>query len=202
MVQLSGPPLDVRLTAVARVPELFPVLPLGDFQPAPQWTVDDLAVTGDGQRLWLVSQTTGQPVELLSPCGRFDWGYASGLPFLPRVRHGRSILHPARWIIVRTALSARSAGWSQWRDAWQREREQHRRPQMVLVGDDVVRLRLDLDDDAHLAVLRSQIDRHAETLITEAPGRSRWIGGVMAGVRPSPPPRQCLLPIPRPRCAG
>jgi len=203
MVQLSGPPLDARLTAVARVPELLPVLPLGEYHPAPQRSVDDLAVIGDGRRLWLASQTTGQPVEPLlfnsvllsslqqplmrflaeiwtawtAPCGRFDWGHASGLPFLPRVRRGRSILHPARWIIARTALPARSAGWSQWRGAWQRHREQHRLPRMVLVGDDEVRLRLDLDDNAHLAVLRSQIDRHAETSITEAPGQSGWTGG-------------------------
>jgi hypothetical protein len=201
-VQLSGPPLDARLTAVARVPELLPVLPLGEFHPAPPWTVEDLAVTGDGQRLWLVSRATGQPIEPLlfnsvllpslqqplmrflteiwtactAPCSRFDWGHASGLPFLPRVRHGRSIVHPARWIIARTALPARTAEWPQWRDAWQRHREQHRFPREVLVGDDV-RLRLDLDDHAHLWVLRGQLDRHAGTLITEAPGPAGWIGG-------------------------
>ncbi len=194
-VQLSGPPLDARLTAVARAPELLPVLPVGEFHPAPQWSVDDLAVTGDGQRLWLVSRVTGQPVEPLlfnsvllpslqqpltrflaeiwtawtAPCSRFDWGHASGLPFLPRVRHGRSVLHPARWIIDRTALPAKTAAWPQWRDAWQRHREQHRLPHEVLAGDDDARLRLDLDDHTHLAVLRNQLDRQASTLITEAP---------------------------------
>ncbi|HWF81594.1 MAG TPA: lantibiotic dehydratase family protein, partial [Streptosporangiaceae bacterium] len=201
-VQLSGPPLDARLTAVARVPELLPVLPLGEFHPAPRRTVEDLAVTGDGQRLWLVSRTTGQPVEPLlfnsvlpslqqplmrflaeiwtawtAPCSRFDWGHASGLPFLPRVRHGRSIVHPARWIIDRTALPARTARWPQWRDAWQRHREQYRLPQEVLVGDDDVWLRLGLDDHAHLAVLRDKVDRHASTVITEAPCPAGWIGG-------------------------
>jgi class I lanthipeptide synthase len=202
-VQLSGPPLDARLTAVARAPELLPVLPLGEFHPAPPWTVEDLAVTGDGQRLWLVSRTTGQPVEPLlfnsvllpalqqplmrflteiwtawtAPCSRFDWGHASGLPFLPRVRRGRTILHPARWIVDRTALPARAAAWPQWRDAWQRHRHQHQIPQEILVGDDDVRLRLDLDDHAHLAVLRNQLDRQARTVITEAPGPASWIRG-------------------------
>jgi thiopeptide-type bacteriocin biosynthesis protein len=200
-VQLSGPPLDARLTAVARAPELLPVLPLGEFHPSPPWTVEDLAVTGDGQRLWLVSQTTGQPVEPLlcnsvllpslqqplmrflteiwtawsAPCSRFDWGYASGLPFLPRLRHGRTIVHPARWIIDRTALPARTAGWSQWRDAWLRHQHQRHMPQQVLIGDDDVRLRLDLDNDAHLSVLRDHLDRHDRTVITEAPGPAGWI---------------------------
>jgi thiopeptide-type bacteriocin biosynthesis protein len=202
-VQLSGPPLDVRLAAVARAPELLPVLPVGEFHPAPPYTVEDLAVTGDGHRLWLVSQATGRPVEPLlfnsvllptlqqplmrflteiwtawsAPCSRFDWGHAAGLPFLPRVRRGRSILHPARWMVDRTALPGRTAGWPQWREAWQRHRHQHHIPQHVLVGDDDVRLRLDLEDLAQLAVLRDQLNRHARTTVTEAPGPGGWIEG-------------------------
>ncbi|HET9899377.1 MAG TPA: lantibiotic dehydratase [Streptosporangiaceae bacterium] len=203
LIQLSGPPLDARLTAVARVPELLPVLPLGEFNPASPWTLEDLAVTGDGEKLWLVSLATGQPVEPLlfnsvlleslqqplmrflaeiwtawtAPCSRFDWGHSSDLPFLPRVRRGRSILHPARWTIARTELPARTAEWPRWRGAWHRHRVQCRLPQDVLVGDDDVRLLLDLDNEAHLAVLRDQIDRQARTVITEAPGRAGWIGG-------------------------
>ncbi|RLK23786.1 thiopeptide-type bacteriocin biosynthesis protein [Micromonospora sp. M71_S20] len=202
-VQLSGPPLDVRLTAVARVPELLPVLPLGDFHPAPPWTVEDLAVTGDGRRLWLVSLATGQPVEPLlfnsvllptlqqplmrflaeiwiawtAPCSRFDWGHASGLPFLPRLRRGRTIVHPARWIIDHTALPASGAAWPQWRAAWQRHRHQRHIPQQVLVGDDDIRLRLDLDDHAHLAALRDHLDRRSRTVLAEAPGPAGWIDG-------------------------
>jgi thiopeptide-type bacteriocin biosynthesis protein len=200
-VQLSGPPLDAGLAAVARVPELLPVLPVGDFHPAPLWTVDDLAVTGDGHRLWLVSQTTGRPVEALlcnsvllpslqqplmrflteiwaawnAPCSRFEWGHAAGLPFLPRLRHGRTIVHPARWVIDRAALPARTAGWPQWRDAWQAHRHRRHIPLHVLIGDDDVRLRLDLDNPTHQTVLRDHVDRHARTVITEAPGPAGWI---------------------------
>ncbi|MGC9671416.1 lantibiotic dehydratase [Planosporangium sp. 12N6] len=200
-VQLSGPPLDARLTAVARTPELLPVLPIGDFHPAPPWTVEDLAVTGDGRRLWLVSQSSGQPVEPLlcnsvllpslqqplmrllaeiwiawsAPCSRFEWGHAAGLPFLPRLRRGRTIVHPARWVIERAALPGRTAGGSQWRDAWQRHHHRRHLPQHVLLGGDDVRLRLDLDDAAHLSVLREHLDRHARTVITEAPGPAGWI---------------------------
>ncbi|WP_405088832.1 lantibiotic dehydratase [Microbispora sp. NBC_01389] len=200
-VQLSGPPLDARLAALARTPELLPVLPVGDFHHGQSWTLDDLAVVGDGQRLWLMSRATGRPVEPLlvncvllptqqqplirflteiwtawtAPCCRFDWGRASGLPFLPRIRRGRSILHPARWTIPATALPARTATWPQWRAAWQRHRERHRLPRRVMIGANDVRLRLDLDENAHLALLRSHLDRHASAVLVEADGPSGWI---------------------------
>ncbi|WP_018503843.1 lantibiotic dehydratase [Parafrankia discariae] len=202
-VQVSGPPLDARLATVARAPELLPVLPVGDFHPDPPWTLDDLAVAGDGQRLWLVSRTTGRPVEPLlvncvrlptaqqplvrflteiwtawtAMCARFDWGHARTLPFLPRVRRGRSILHPARWTVPAEALPARTATWRQWRAAWYQHRERHGLPRQVLIGDDDVRLRLDLDENAHLVVLRSDLDRHGRAVLTEAGGPSGWIDG-------------------------
>ncbi|WP_329243102.1 lantibiotic dehydratase [Actinoallomurus sp. NBC_01490] len=201
-VQLSVPPLETRLAAVARAPELLPVLPVGDACPDPQLTVEDLAVAGDGQRLWLVSRTTGRPVEPLllncvlpamqqplawflaeiwtawtAPCSRLDWGHARSLPFLPRVRRGRSILHPARWLISQATLPTRTATWPQWLQAWQRYRARHRLPREVLVGDDDVRLRLDLDEPAHLAVLRSHLDRQGHAALTEAPGPSGWLNG-------------------------
>jgi thiopeptide-type bacteriocin biosynthesis protein len=206
LVQMSGPPLHARLATVARAPELLPVLPVGDFHPDPQWTVADLAVVGDGERLWLVSRVTARPVEPLllncvmlptaqqplvrflteiwtawtAPCARFDWGHAGGLPFLPRIRRGRSILHPARWAIPATALPGRTAPWPQWRDAWQQHRERHRIPREVLIGQNRgfndVRLRLDLDENAHLALLRSHLHRYNGAALTEADGPSDWIG--------------------------
>ncbi|WP_329260803.1 lantibiotic dehydratase [Actinoallomurus sp. NBC_01490] len=201
-VQLSGPPLKTRLAAVARAPELLPVLPVGDFCPDPQLTVEDLSVAGDGQRLWLVSRTTGRPVEPLllncvlpamqqplawflaeiwtawtAPCSRFDWGHARSLPFLPRVRRGRSILHPARWLLGQATLPARTASWPQWLQAWQPYRARHRLPREVLIGDDDVRIRLDLDEPAHLTVLRSHLDRRGHAVLTEVPGPSGWLDG-------------------------
>ncbi|GAB7043977.1 MULTISPECIES: lantibiotic dehydratase [Catenuloplanes] len=223
IAQLSGPPLDARMISVARAPELLPVLPVGDFHPDPVWTVADLAVTGDGDRLWLVSLTTGQPVEPLllnsvllpslqqplirflteiwaawtAPCTRFDWGHAESLPFLPRVRRGRSILHPARWAIARTDLPAAGETWSRWHDAWQRQRERLHLPDEVLVGDGDVQLRLDLQDSNHLAILRALIARRDHTTVTEAPGPAGWIDGRPAELlltlthasRPAPPTR-------------
>ncbi|WP_120319042.1 lantibiotic dehydratase [Catellatospora citrea] len=200
-VQLSGPPLDAHLDTLTWVPELLPVLPVGDFHPAPRFTVADLAVAGDGRRLWLVSQATGRPVEPLllnsvllpglqqplmrflteiwsawnAPCSRFDWGHATDLPFLPRIRRGRAILHPARWTIDRSALPAPGTAWPQWREAWQRYRDHYRLPREILVGGDGAGLRLDLDNDTHLTVLRRHVNRHDRTVVFEAPATAGWI---------------------------
>ncbi|MEV6527862.1 lantibiotic dehydratase [Longispora sp. NPDC051575] len=202
VVQLSGPPLDARLESVSRTPQMLPVLPAGDFHLAPAFTLADLAVAGDGQRLWLLSRSTGRPVEPLlfnsvllaglqqpvlrflteiwmawtAPCSSFDWGHASDLPYLPRLRRGRSILSPARWTVDRTALPGRSEPWPTWKAAFGRLRDQLRLPAQALVGGDGVQLRLDLDNPAHLAVLRGQLAQHTRTVITEAPGNSGWSG--------------------------
>jgi class I lanthipeptide synthase len=203
IVQLSGPPLDARLATVARTPELLPVLPVGDFHPNPRWMLADLAVAGDGRRLWLVSRSSGRPVEPLlvncvllpnlqqpiirflteiwtawtAPCMPFDWGRARGLPFLPRVQRGRSVLHLARWTITRTALPSRNVTWPRWRSAWQQIHERYRLPHEILLGNDDVRLRLDLDENSHLAVLRSHLDRHETAVLTEPPGHCGWNEG-------------------------
>ena len=206
IVQLSAPPIHARLATVARAPELLPVLPVGDFHPDPPRTLADLAVAGDGERLWLVSAITGRSVEPLlfncaplstaqqplvrflteiwtawtAPCARFDWGRSSGLPFLPRVRRGRSVLYPARWAVRAATPPGRAASWPQWRAALQRYRERYRVPREVMIsrdrGFDDVRLRLDLDEPAHLAVLRSYLHRYGGAALTEADGPSGWIG--------------------------
>lgn len=202
IVQLSGPPLDTKLATLARVPQVLPVLPVGEWPSAPRFAVTDLAVAADGRRLWLVTPT-GEPVEPLllnsvmlptaqqpimrflteiwaawdAPCMPFDWGEGRTLPFLPRVRRGRSILHPARWSIPAAALPPRSADWPQWTDAWRRLRERWLIPQQVQLGSTDVRVRLNLDEAAHLALVRSDLERYGRAVLTESPGHAGWIGG-------------------------
>lgn len=203
IVQISAPPLQTRLAALARVPGLLPVLPVGDFHPDPPRSLADLAVSGDGQRLWLMSLATGRPVEPLllnavllgrlqqpivrflteiwtaftAAPSRFDWGTQHDLPFLPRVRRGRSILHPARWTVPRNALPPGTATWKDWHAAWQRCRERRHLPrQVLLLGHGDERLGLDLDETAHLAILRTRLRSH-DAVLTEAPGRPGWTDG-------------------------
>jgi thiopeptide-type bacteriocin biosynthesis protein len=199
--QVSGPPLARKMTAVARVPEIHPVLSLGEYREIAAMDLDDLAVTGDARRLWLISRSRGCPVEPMlfnavdlaggqqplvrflteiwaafaAPCCPFSWGpVVRELPFLPRIRHGRSILRPARWIIAAKNLPARRAAFPDWREAWARLRETYRIPSAVLLGDDDVRIRLDLDEPAHLALLRGHLDRQPDAVLTEAGGQPGW----------------------------
>ncbi|MBL7496332.1 lantibiotic dehydratase [Frankia sp. CNm7] len=226
--QISGPPLAEKMTAVARVPEILPVLPLGEYQDNHGLDIDDLAVTGDARRLWLVSLSRARPVEPMlfnavdlaggqqplarflteiwtafaAPCCSFTWGpVARELPFLPRVRHGRSILRPARWTISATDLPGRAEALRDWRKAWERLRETYRIPAGVLLGDDDVRIRLDLEEPAHLALLRGQLDRQPAVVLTEAGGQPGWFEGrphelvVTLGRTTDPPPPRHPRPV-------
>lgn len=208
-VQISAPPLARKMTAVAMVSEILPVLPLGEFQQTPGITVDDLAVTSDARRLWLVSRSDGRPVEPMlftavnlrdgqqpltrflteiwtafcAPCRPFSWGPLAGeLPFLPRIRHGRSILHSARWVIIAAQLPNPDAPLSTWLTAWEQLREPYKIPSAVFLGADDRRIRLDLDEPAHLALLRNHLHRRPKAILTETSDQAGWIGGRAHGV--------------------
>ncbi len=98
----------------------------------------------------------------------FDWGAARDLPFLPRLRIGRTILCPAEWRLpAETARSGAAmadlASWRQtiraWREQWDAPRhvyllEDYRSPE----ADD--RLLLDLESPLCLAYLRGECRAH------------------------------------------
>lgn len=207
-VQLSFPPLARSAAHVTRAPELLPaVVSLAEHRPpgSPAIGLDDLAVGCDGRRLYLASLTMGRRLEptnlhaldlrrhtpplarFLAEIGRaqatvvtaFDWGTAIGLPFLPRVRYGRTILSPARWLIDAAELPDGSLSWPQWREALTAWRARRRLPDLVCLTDRDRRLKLDLDDAGHLALLRAHLDRAGHAVLTEAPGRGAhgWFGG-------------------------
>ncbi|MGH3897434.1 MAG: lantibiotic dehydratase family protein [Pseudonocardiaceae bacterium] len=123
--QVSCPPLSPQTGNLARTPAVFPPIPIGEHRPEgiAQIPVDDLALSGDAHRLFLVSLSQGHRVEPImmnavefrrathplarflceittaraAACAPFAWGAASSLPFLPRIRHGRTVLRPASW---------------------------------------------------------------------------------------------------------
>ena len=71
-----------------------------------------------------------------------------------------------------------------------------------MIGEDDVRLRLDLDDNTHLALLRSHLDRHASAVLTEAGGPSGWIDDrpaeFLLTLTHTPPPRATPTRLVRP----
>ncbi|MBL7499875.1 lantibiotic dehydratase [Frankia sp. CNm7] len=207
-VQLSCAPLSPRAQNLVRAPALLPLLSLGE-HPASRdskpITVDDLAIVGDTHRLCLVQMSSGQVVEPLAPnalefrhathplarflceittaraasCVPFSWGAAAGQPVLPRVRYGRSVLRSASWNLCSDDLPRRAAPAAEWEKAFESLRHTYRIPSSVYAGEADVVLRLDLDQPAHRALLRTQLDRSRAVPLTEGPPENAfgWIGG-------------------------
>jgi Lantibiotic dehydratase, N terminus/Lantibiotic biosynthesis dehydratase C-term len=119
LAQVSCPPLSPRTGNLARIPAIFPPIPIGEHRSdgIAQISLDDLALSGNAHRLFLVSLSRGHVVKPVmmnavelrrathplarflceittaraAACVPFVWGAASSLPFLPRIR-----LHDAR----------------------------------------------------------------------------------------------------------
>ncbi len=207
-VQVSCPALYPRAENVARSPAVLPHLVSLAEHHTPGAAViplDDLAVSGDAQRLYLMSLSRQRPVEPMVfsaveftnaahpllrflceistarsvACALFSWGAASRLPFVPRVRYRRTILSPARWNLVATDLPGPRALWPEWVDALVAWRRRFRVPDAVYLGEGDRRLRLDLDEPAHLYLLRSDLDRAGQATVRETPedGAFGWCAG-------------------------
>ncbi|WP_280454934.1 lantibiotic dehydratase [Nocardia brasiliensis] len=94
----------------------------------------------------------GRPVPMT-----FDWGPATGFPFLPRVQAGRVVLAPARWRLSAADLAPKSAAsfaaaFTAWRQRWQPPR------QLYLAMADH-RLLLDLDAPDQVEQIRDEARR-------------------------------------------
>lgn len=206
--QLSSPPLYCATENIARTGTVLPnLLPLAEHRAPGGDTIalDDLAVVGDVQRLYLWSHSRRQAVEphLISaveltsrthPTARFlseistaraatsrpfTWGLATGLPFLPRLRHGRTILSPARWTLNARDLPDPTASWPTWAQAFTRLRDRMMVPDAVHLGTGDQRLQVDLAEPAHLHLLRTELDRRSSITLVDAPDPTalQWIHG-------------------------
>ncbi|MEU4113784.1 lantibiotic dehydratase [Kitasatospora sp. NPDC028055] len=206
--QVSCPPLYVRTGNVNRAPAVLAhVIPLAEHHQAGEGTIalDDLAVTSDGTTMRLVSVSTGRLIEPTvmnavdfrnhtQPVVRFlcevvrahtatfagfYWGAADELPFLPRLRYGRTVLSPARWTVTADQFPGRRSPWPQWDTAVEAWRRRFRVPSHVQLDENGQELPLDLDEPGHRALLRAHLDQHGAGVLAET-ARSAdygWIGG-------------------------
>lgn len=205
--QLSFPPRRRRSENVVRTPRLLPqTISLSEHRDPDRDLIDlhDLAVTADARQLYLVQLSTGRRIEprvmhaleagaLTPPLARFlaeittarcavytgfDWGAAVRLPYLPRLRYGRTVLSPARWILTATDLPARPLPLSDWEAALEAWRRRLRVPAAVVLRETDLRMPLDLGYPLHRALLRSRLDRAREVELQEAPASAdlAWIG--------------------------
>ncbi|MFE0130167.1 lantibiotic dehydratase [Streptomyces sp. NPDC059037] len=204
--QVSFAPLDRGDANVTRVPELLPaVISLAEHRPVDERTItlDDLAVGCDRRRLYLVSLSRGcllDPMTLHAldlrahtpPLARFlteisrsqsvvltsfPWASAAGLPYLPRVRYGRTILSPARWRLDGAELPDRRASWEEWHKALHEWRTRRRVPDAVALTEGDQLLPLDLSEKAHLALLRAHLETNELAALAETGSDRGWFGG-------------------------
>ena len=229
IVQISAPPLYASAENVARIPHVMPtLLALGECSDHRDETgirLEDIAVTADVDRLYLVSVSRRRPLEFVTlnaveptrythplvrflteatvalsiPCVPFDWGAAAGLPFLPALRHGRTILSPERWRLRGTDLAGDAAEWTDWDASLAAWRHQVAAPSTVYVGDGDQRMRLNLAESSHRALLRAHIQRERTAVLrAEATHRGAgWAGGrvteivipLASATKPAPAPR-------------
>lgn len=162
---------------------------------------EDLAVQADLDRLRVVHTPTGRPVRpvsysMLNPgsghlpyvarflldlgyegqdwCTPWNWGSWASAPALPRVRTGRTVLAPARWLPDRALREGAAEsdgtgpGWRAAVAAWRRRRCVPRYTLLTRVDN---RVTVDLDDPLHLLVLHDEVKRPQGLVITE------WYGG-------------------------
>ncbi|MEU9603240.1 lantibiotic dehydratase [Streptomyces sp. NPDC048057] len=107
-------------------------------------------------------------------CTPWNWGAWASAPALPRVRLGRTVLSPARWLPDRTLResAAETEGASpDWHDAvaaWRQRLHVPRYTRLTRVDN---RVTVDLDNPLHLLVLHDEMKRPRGLVITE------WYGG-------------------------
>lgn len=188
--------------------------------------LDDLLIAADRRRLRVVSRSlgreiapmffhmlnpmTGKPnaVRLLSdiaqvrrwPLRGWHWGESARLPYLPRVRHGRTALAPARWL-PSPALRDGARSWPSWLAALEEWRTRWDVPDQVELSNGDQRLPVDLNSTLHLRLFRQELRKVPHLVVTEppfggAPGAG-WCAGHANEVvvsltplhRPSPTPQ-------------
>lgn len=228
-VQLSAPPLAAADAHVARSPRVLPdLISIAEHHPASgAIPLSDLAVATDGYQLRLASISRGcwiEPVLLnavelrvhtpalarflnevpraqTAVVTRFDWGTAASLPYLPRLRRGRTIVSPATCRITATDLP-HDTDLHRWADRLAALREQRRIPARVLAVRGDQRLPLDLEEISHAALLRADLTRSHAIALAEQPGLDAfgWLDGhaheIVAPLVATTPARGTSRPVP------
>jgi thiopeptide-type bacteriocin biosynthesis protein len=204
--QLSFAPRRARNENVVRTARLLPdVIGIAEHYHGPgQIGLDDLAVTADARRFYLVRRSTGQTVEPrvlhalehlvhTPPLARFlaeitsarcpvyrgfDFGAGARLPYLPQVRYRRTILAAARWLLRAGDLPGRAASMAQWEEGLVAWRALWNAPERVVLVEDDRRLPLDLGHPVHRLLLRTRLDRAVRLELRQAPAADdlAWLG--------------------------
>ncbi|MFH8986257.1 lantibiotic dehydratase [Streptomyces varsoviensis] len=110
----------------------------------------------------------------------WDWGLASHLPFLPRVRCGRTVLSQARWRATEAVRDAESP-FERWAEAVAEWRSRWRVPERVCLSFSDQRLELDLTRPQHLRLLRRELGRRPGAELYEVEAGAEQDAGWLTG---------------------
>ncbi|MFC4117034.1 lantibiotic dehydratase [Nonomuraea zeae] len=207
--QLIFQPVAPRVANVAQVPVVCDhTLAVGTFAERSDPRVlgaGDLLVGADGHGLFLVSAPHGREITAVSPhmldatrlsanavrlireiadgghrhLHGWSWGAAEALPWLPRVRYGRTVLAPARWR-ADTRMRDRNLSDDEWSTALDAWRARWRVPDRVQVAMGDHRVELHLTIPLHRRLLRDELSRHPEVTVREpsgTPEETGWLDG-------------------------
>lgn len=207
--QLDHPAITRRLSNLAQAPRLLRHrLPVGVFAErtdADLLALSDLAVVADEHRLRLMSMRLGQevaptsfhmlnvewtvtsPVRLLHELAMsnrrswrgWSWGAADVLPYLPRIRYGRTVLAPAHWRPA-TALTEK-VPYETWEGRFERWRAAFDVPDHVQAGVGDHQLQLNLAAGLHRRMLWQQLRRSPQTVVIEQPAGGEYGHGWLDG---------------------
>jgi thiopeptide-type bacteriocin biosynthesis protein len=191
--------------------------------------IDDLAVTADSDRFSLVSLSTGHevvplpfnalnqmltlpnPIRLIVEIGgtetppwqTWDWGQAEQLPYLPRVRYGRTVLSSARWLPDPRLLDSGTSH-AEWSRLFERWRADWSVPGVVDAVNSDHRVRLDLTSSAERSLFRDELLKRPGLVIEEQPAGGEmgagWAHGHTAEIAlplrpPAPRRRRPVRPV-------
>jgi thiopeptide-type bacteriocin biosynthesis protein len=207
-VQVSWRPCKPRAGNTARVPWwLDHRLPVGWFDERGSEGVlglDDLVVTASTEWFHVFSRSLGTElapnrghmlhyatapntvrflidvtVNRPQPARHWDWGNLETLPFLPRVRYGRTVLTQARWLPDHTLYDSADLPSREWADRFTMWRQRWRVPRYVDMAFLDLRVRIDLDEPHHLDLLHQQLRKVPRTVLTEVPDIESygWLSG-------------------------
>jgi thiopeptide-type bacteriocin biosynthesis protein len=203
---VRAPALPPRLLSLSEHPGNHPAA-------AGAISVDDLAVTADAEQMFLLQRSTGLRVvprvlhaldayQQSPPLARFlaevadarsasygpfDFGAARTLPYTPRIRYGRTVLAPARWMLTAADLPSDHADTQAWDQALQAWMDRWRVPHQIELCQGELRLPLDLDQPLDRLLFQARTRRTERVELRELgrPDRHGWIGR----------PTQFLVPL-------
>lgn len=208
--QLAFDAMDGRSSNLIRVPSVLDrTLALGTYDDRGDERVlglDDVGIIAEPRRLALVALRENRRITVLSPqmldpvnripnaarllreisldgvrkIRQWQWGDAECLPYLPRVRHGRTVLAPARWRPSPGLVAAAADGgeWDAVLDRW--------RGELGVPGTVQARYRdhiveIHLEAPLHRRLFRDELRRKPDLVVTETARRGAadlgWLGG-------------------------